>query len=86
MIDAQTQMDQATHTARHWLLETIRRTNVELGDQIKLQEKLEGKPVIVAAQLIAAGLDELAMSNRMIAEKLGELDNLGAFGSCCCDE
>ena len=34
------------------------------------QEDLEKEPIIIAAKIIAAGLDELAMSNRMIAEAL----------------
>ena len=32
-------------------------------------DDLEKEPIIIAAKIIAAGLDELAMSNRMIAEK-----------------
>ena len=40
------------------------------------QEDLEKEPIIIAAKIIAAGLDELAMSNRMIAEAL----------NCKCEE
>ena len=60
MIDAETQMRQGEMTAHEWF-HTI------AGDRA---EELTEYPTVVAARLIAAGLDELAMSNRMIAESL----------------
>lgn len=60
MIDAETQMRQAEMTAHEWF-HTI------AGDRA---EELNEYPTVVAARLVASGLDELAMSNRMIAESL----------------
>tara|TARA_R110002167_G_scaffold17443_1_gene66638 strand:- start:679 stop:900 length:222 start_codon:yes stop_codon:yes gene_type:complete len=60
MIDAETQMRQAEMTAHEWF-HTI------AGDRA---EELNEYPTVVAARLVACGLDELAMSNRMIAENL----------------
>jgi len=61
MIDAKTQMEQASKTAQEWYTDVCPKYK---------QDDLEKEPIIVAAKLIAAGLDELAMSNRMIAEAL----------------
>ena len=61
MIDAKTQMEQAAKTAQEWF--------VNVCPKYK-QDDLQEEPIIVAAKIIAAGLDELAMSNRMIAEGL----------------
>jgi hypothetical protein len=60
-IDAQTQMEQASKTAQGWYMDVCPPCK---------QEDLEKEPIIIAAKIIAAGLDELAMSNRMIAETL----------------
>ena len=60
MIDAETQMRQAEMTAHEWF-HTI------AGDRA---EELNEYPTVVGARLVACGLDELAMSNRMIAENL----------------
>ena len=64
MIDAKTQMEQASKTAHEWYM--------DVSPAYK-QEDLEKEPIIIAAKLIAAGLDELAMSNRMIAINLDKL-------------
>ena len=64
MIDAKTQMEQASKTAQEWY------RDVCPPDK---KEDLEKEPIIIAAKLIAAGLDELAISNRMIAENLDKL-------------
>ena len=61
IIDAKTQMDQASKTAQQWYMDVCPPCQ---------QEDLEKEPIIIAAKIIAAGLDELAMSNRMIAETL----------------
>ncbi|MDC0363824.1 hypothetical protein OAN03_03535 [Opitutales bacterium] len=61
MIDAQTLMEQASKTAQGWYMDVCPPSK---------QEDLEKEPIIIAAKIIAAGLDELAMSNRMIAETL----------------
>ena len=61
MINAEDQMRQASLTSEEWYLNAFPKD--------KLQE-LASDPVIIAAKSIAAGLDELAMSNRMIAEKI----------------
>ena len=60
MIDAETQMRQAEMTVHEWF-HTI------AGDRA---DELAEYPTVVAARLVASGLDELAMSNRMIAESL----------------
>ena len=64
MVDAKTQMEQASKTAHEWYMDVC---------PTYKQEDLEKEPIIIAAKLIAAGLDELAMSNRMIAENLDKL-------------
>jgi hypothetical protein len=61
MIDAKTQMEQASKTAQEWYRDVCPKYK---------QDDLEKEPIIIAAKIIAAGLDELAMSNRMIAEAL----------------
>lgn len=61
MIDAKTQMEQATKTAQEWYMDVCPKYK---------QDDLQKEPVIIAAKLIAAGLDELATSNRAIAEAL----------------
>ena len=61
MIDAQTQMKQASKTAQDWYMDVCPPYK---------QDDLQKEPIIIAAKIIAAGLDELAMSNRMIAETL----------------
>jgi len=61
MIDAQTQMEQASKTAQDWYMDVCPPYK---------QDDLQKEPIIIAAKIIAAGLDELAMSNRMIAETL----------------
>lgn len=61
MIDAKTQMEQASKTAQEWYMDVCPKYK---------QDDLEKEPIIIAAKIIAAGLDELAMSNRMIAEAL----------------
>tara|TARA_R100001463_G_scaffold9587_6_gene28847 strand:- start:402 stop:614 length:213 start_codon:yes stop_codon:yes gene_type:complete len=65
MIDAKTQMEQASKTAQEWYMDVCPPYK---------QEDLEKEPIIIAAKIIAAGLDELAMSNRMIAENLNKLN------------
>jgi len=67
MIDAQTQMEQASKTAQGWYMDVCPPYK---------QDDLQKEPIIIAAKIIAAGLDELAMSNRMIAEAL----------NCKCEE
>ena len=54
-------MEQASKTAQEWYKDVCRPSK---------QDDLEIEPIIIAAKIIAAGLDELAMSNRMIAEAL----------------
>ncbi|MGA0351084.1 MAG: hypothetical protein ACO3OZ_17805 [bacterium] len=61
MIDAKTQMEQASKTAQEWYMDVCPKYK---------QDDLEKEPIIIAAKIIAAGLDELAMTNRMIAEAL----------------
>jgi hypothetical protein len=61
MIDAKTQMEQASKTAQEWYMDVCPPYK---------QDDLQKEPIIIAAKIIAAGLDELAMSNRMIAEAL----------------
>ena len=61
MIDAKTQMKQASKTAQEWYRDVCPPYK---------QDDLEKEPIIIAAKIIAAGLDELAMTNRMIAEAL----------------
>jgi len=61
MIDAKTQMEQASKTAQEWY--------TDVCPPYK-KDDLEKEPIIIAAKIIAAGLDELAMTNRMIAEAL----------------
>ena len=64
--DAKTQMEQASKTAQEWFMDVC---------PADKQDKLEKEPIIVAAKIIAAGLDELAMSNRMIAEALERVED-----------
>jgi len=54
-------MEQASKTAQEWY--------TDVCPPYK-KDDLEKEPIIIAAKIIAAGLDELAMSNRMIAEAL----------------
>mgnify|MGYP001626809916 CR=1 FL=1 len=61
MKDAKTQMEQASKTAQEWYMDVCPPYK---------QDDLQKEPIIIAAKIIAAGLDELAMSNRMIAEAL----------------
>ena len=70
MIDAKTQMEQASKTAQEWYMDVCPKYK---------QDDLEKEPIIIAAKLIAAGLDELAMSNRMIAENLNKLNKDQGF-------
>jgi len=54
-------MEQASKTAQEWYMDVCPPYK---------QDDLQKEPIIIAAKIIAAGLDELAMSNRMIAEAL----------------
>ncbi len=54
-------MEQASKTAQEWYMDVCPKYK---------QDDLEKEPIIIAAKIIAAGLDELAMTNRMIAEAL----------------
>ena len=54
-------MEQASKTAQEWYRDVCPPYK---------QDDLEKEPIIIAAKIIAAGLDELAMTNRMIAEAL----------------
>lgn len=54
-------MEQASKTAQEWYRDVCPPYK---------QDDLEKEPIVIAAKIIAAGLDELAMSNRMIAEAL----------------
>ena len=61
MIKAEDQMRHASMTAEEWYKDSC---------PPHKQEDLKKDPTIIAAKIIAAGLDEIAMSNRMIAEAL----------------
>ena len=54
-------MDEASETSYQWYMDVCPPCQ---------QDDLEKEPIIIASKIIAAGLDELAMSNRMIAEVL----------------
>jgi len=77
MTDADTQQRQAGMQAETWagaFLYNMRKDNNNLRDEPidmdAFDDKIEFSEQVFSAKLIAAGLDEVAMSLRMIAERM----------------
>ena len=77
MTDADTQQRQAGMQAEAWasaFLQRMRKDNDLHQQPLNMDafdDKVEFSEQVFSAKLIAAGLDEVAMSLRMIAEELG---------------
>ena len=88
MTDADTQQRQAGMQAEGWaraFLCRMRKDNNNLRDEPidmdAFDDKIEFSEQVFSAKLIAAGLDEVAMSLRMIAERMVDSSSLDSSAS-----
>tara|TARA_Y100001970_G_scaffold192116_1_gene233489 strand:+ start:1027 stop:1392 length:366 start_codon:yes stop_codon:yes gene_type:complete len=88
MTDADTQQRQAGMQAEGWaraFLYRMRKDNNNLRDEPidmdAFDDKIEFSEQVFSAKLIAAGLDEVAMSLRMIAERMVDSSSLDSSAS-----